>query len=124
MSEWVKVAETDDLEPGEGFETDVEIAGNDIGLFNVDGQYFALGLCTHEDGPLSQGIIEGSTVTCPWHSAKFNIKTGACLSGATACRVDGNVAMDDEEVEELSACMAFEVKVEGDEIFVREKAAT
>ena len=46
----------------------------------VDGEFFALdNLCTHEEGPLSEGEIEGHEVTCPWHGAKFDIRTGEVL---------------------------------------------
>ncbi len=35
--------------------------------------------CTHRGGPLSEGEIEGEQVTCPWHGAIFNIKSGEVL---------------------------------------------
>lgn len=39
--------------------------------------------CPHRAGPLSEGLIEGTEVTCGWHSARFDLTTGACLSGPT-----------------------------------------
>lgn len=36
--------------------------------------------CPHAGGPLSEGIVGGSTVICPLHSYKFNLATGACLN--------------------------------------------
>ena len=36
-------------------------------------------VCPHEDGPLSEGFVEGDEVECPWHAARFNIKTGKKL---------------------------------------------
>ncbi len=79
MAEFIKVATTDDIEPNQG--KLVEVKGKKIALFNVDGAYFALdNACTHEEGPLAEGAIEGHEVTCPWHGAKFDIKTGEVLA--------------------------------------------
>lgn len=123
MSEgnWIKAAQIDDLGPGEGFETDVEINGESVGLFFIEGQYYALGECSHEQGPLCQGIIEGNTVMCPWHSAKFDITTGENIDCPSACRVTGNVAVGmKQESETLPACNTYKVKVEGNDIYILE----
>jgi nitrite reductase/ring-hydroxylating ferredoxin subunit len=54
----------------------------DAVVFNVAGEFFATqSRCTHRQGPLNEGTLEGSTVTCPWHGAKFNVTTGAVLHG-------------------------------------------
>jgi nitrite reductase/ring-hydroxylating ferredoxin subunit len=37
--------------------------------------------CTHRGGPLCEGGVSGEEVTCPWHGAVYNLKTGAVLSG-------------------------------------------
>jgi nitrite reductase/ring-hydroxylating ferredoxin subunit len=65
----------------------VNIKGKEIALFNIDGSFFALdNACTHEKGPLAEGDIEGHEVTCPWHGAKFDIRTGhMATSRATTC---------------------------------------
>jgi nitrite reductase/ring-hydroxylating ferredoxin subunit len=58
----------------------VEVAGRRIALFNLNGMIYALqDDCSHEGGPLSEGEIEGSEVTCPWHGARFDIKSGKVL---------------------------------------------
>src|SRR5262249_34203705 len=47
-------------------------------LFNVEGTFYAIdNTCTHRGGPLGEGELSGDTVTCPWHGAHFNVKTGA-----------------------------------------------
>jgi nitrite reductase/ring-hydroxylating ferredoxin subunit len=58
----------------------------DAAVFNVGGSFCATqAQCTHQGGPLNEGKLEGSTVTCPWHGAEFNVCTGAVLRGpATA----------------------------------------
>lgn len=118
---WIKAAQVDDLGPGEGFETDIEVNGETIGLFFIDGNYYALGECSHEQGPLCQGIIEGTTVMCPWHSAKFDITTGKNIEYPSACRVTGSVTVgSSEEIEELPNCNSYKVKVEGNDIFILE----
>jgi 3-phenylpropionate/trans-cinnamate dioxygenase ferredoxin subunit len=49
-------------------------------LINIEGAFFALdNACTHEEGPLAEGDIEGHEVTCPWHGASFVIRTGEVL---------------------------------------------
>ena len=60
MAEFVKVASTNDIAPGQG--RLVTVKGRDIALFNVDGEFFAL-----------------SQVICPLHGAKFDIRTGDVL---------------------------------------------
>lgn len=120
---WVKVASLEDMREGEGFETGVEVAGEQVGLFLIEGKYYAVGECTHERGPVCQGLREGLEVTCSWHSARFNIATGQCIRGPVACRVDGSIEVG--ELEEISRCpplKCFDVKVEGADIFVRSRA--
>jgi uncharacterized protein YbjT (DUF2867 family)/nitrite reductase/ring-hydroxylating ferredoxin subunit len=54
----------------------------DCAVFNIDGGLCATqALCTHRQGPLSEGSLDGTTVTCPLHGAQFNIWTGAALRG-------------------------------------------
>ncbi len=68
-------------------------------VFNVGGGFCATqARCTHRQGLLSEGTLDGSTVTCPLHGAQFNVWTGAVLRGpATAplktysVTVDGDV---------------------------------
>ena len=79
------------------------LAGKKIALFNLDGTFFAIDdTCTHRGGPLSEGEVSGEEVTCPWHGAVYNIKTGAVLGppaprgvASYAVRVQGS----DVEVE-------------------------
>jgi uncharacterized protein YbjT (DUF2867 family)/nitrite reductase/ring-hydroxylating ferredoxin subunit len=71
----------------------------DVAVFNVEGGFCATqARCTHRQGPLSEGVINGSTLTCPLHGAQFNAWTGAVLHGPAkdplktyAVTVDGDV---------------------------------
>ena len=78
MTQFMKVATTDELEDQQA--KLVEVEGQKIALFRVDGVFYALSdTCTHRGGPLSEGTVEGAEVTCPWHGAKFDIRIGAVL---------------------------------------------
>ncbi len=82
MAQFIKVAGTDEMPAGSIKQ--VEANGKSIALFNLDGNYYAIGNeCTHRGGPLSEGFVEGESVTCPWHGGQFNIKTGVA-EGAPA----------------------------------------
>ena len=101
MAEYVRAARAGEIAPGTC--RLVVLKGKEIALFNVDGAYFALdNLCTHEEGPLAEGAFEGHEVTCPWHGAKFDIKTGEVLADPAydaVARHNVRVTGDDIEVE-------------------------
>jgi len=78
MPRFIKVATTDELADQQA--KLVEVEDQKIALFRVDEGFYALGdTCPHRGGPLSEGTVEGTEVTCPWHGAKFDIRTGAVL---------------------------------------------
>lgn len=79
MEKFVKAGEIGEIEPGKAKQ--VEIEGERIALFNVDGNYFAISdVCTHEEASLSKGTLQGEVVSCPRHGARFNVRTGQVLS--------------------------------------------
>ena len=54
-----------------------------IGVYNLDGEYYAIeDRCSHDDGPLAEGDfdVEEAVAICPRHGARFDIKTGRALS--------------------------------------------
>jgi 3-phenylpropionate/trans-cinnamate dioxygenase ferredoxin subunit len=58
------------------------VDGKDILVFNYEGKFYAIGrFCPHLHGDLSQGKLEGTTITCPRHGSQFDITTGHCLLG-------------------------------------------
>lgn len=101
MAEFVKAARTDEVPPGQCHLSILK--GKEIVLFNIDGKFFALdNLCTHEEGPLCEGEIESHEVTCPWHGAKFDIRTGDVLQDPAyeaVARYNVRVSGSDIEVE-------------------------
>ena len=75
MAEYIKVATTNEFEPGKARFVDVK--GKPIALFKIDGNFFAVdNTCTHRGGPLAEGELSGHEVTCPWHGATFDVRTG------------------------------------------------
>ena len=101
MSEMLKVAETKDVPPGTAIA--VEVSGQKVALFNTDGTYYAIDdTCTHAGGPLSEGDVNGTEVTCPWHGATFDVASGGVLGppapgGVKAYKVQ--VVGDDIKIE-------------------------
>src|SRR5206468_2122501 len=91
------VARVDDFPPGT---RKIVNAGNlEVGVFNVDGRYYALpNVCAHQFGPLCEGNIsgtlaagtetgwrlawvqEGEILICPWHALEYDLTTGRCLA--------------------------------------------
>jgi 3-phenylpropionate/trans-cinnamate dioxygenase ferredoxin component len=76
--EFVEIAPANDLPSGERLF--VEIRDQPIVLFNIAGKFFAIGdVCTHDNGPLGDGMLEGNTIICPRHGAEFDVRTGKAL---------------------------------------------
>jgi nitrite reductase (NADH) small subunit len=80
----------------------VSVAGREIGVFKINGEYFALtNRCPHQNGPLCRGLVsgtldyesgvegktgrlvwshEGEIVACPWHGLEVHVPTGRILA--------------------------------------------
>ena len=80
MTQWTDVAAQADLFEGAGIAVAPE--GQDIALFSVDGEVFAIhNLCTHGNAKLCEGFVEGHDVECPFHQAMFNLRDGSVSCG-------------------------------------------
>lgn len=101
MSEFVRVAGVSDVpDPGKQL---LEVDDRLVVLFHVGGEFFCIDdVCTHDDGPLSEGRLADHTIACPRHGAKFDIRNGRALTMPAT---------------EPTAVHA--VKVEGDDVFVK-----
>ena len=104
MAEFVKVADVSEVpDPGK---TLVEVDGEMVALFHVDGTWHAIDdVCTHDGGPLADGELRNHTISCPRHGAKFDIRTGAALT-----------------MPAVRPTRAHDVKVEGSAVWVRLRA--
>ena len=99
MAVLTKVATTAEIPTGTG--KVVEIGGKKLAVFNCDGQLYAMdNTCQHRGGPLGEGSLAGTTVTCPWHGWEYDVKTGECM-------MDRSITVQ-----------KFDVKVEGEDIFI------
>ncbi len=95
MAEFQTVAKTSDVTPGEM--KLVTLDGEEVVIANVDGEFFAFtNICAHAEGPLAEGELVGSIVTCPWHATPFNVKTGEAQEGGVT---DDPVATYDVRIE-------------------------
>jgi nitrite reductase/ring-hydroxylating ferredoxin subunit len=99
MPEFVKVAKTSDIAPGEA--KAVHVGARRIAIFNIEGTYHAIdNTCTHRGGPLSEGIVVGTEVTCPWHGAVFDVTTGSVMGLPASRRVASYaVRMEGDDIE-------------------------
>ena len=77
--EFYEIADVEDLPNGERIF--VEIDEYYLVVFNIAGQFYAIeDLCSHDDGPLGEGEVEGYQVVCPRHGARFDVRTGKALT--------------------------------------------
>src|SRR3990167_11416885 len=97
----VKVAKVRDVPEGELRK--VEVGGEPVALFKVEGKIYATtNICTHEACELDENnSINGDVVECTCHGSQFNIKTGENVLPPAA-----------------EPLKTYEVSVENDEIFI------
>ncbi len=77
--EYIAVATVDEIPEGERLI--VEIDGQPIVIINIAGQYYAIAdVCSHDDGPVGEGALEGFEIICPRHGARFDVRTGKVLA--------------------------------------------
>lgn len=90
---------TSDIPPGKMIK--VSIDGRDILVANIDGEYSATDdSCTHSGSSLSEGKLDGCTITCGWHAAEFNCKTGKLMKFPAKIRdlTSYNVVVESDNV--------------------------
>lgn len=76
---WVTVARVGEIAPGTC--RIVRLGDVPVAVFHVDGAYHAIeDVCTHDGGPLAEGVLDGCAIECPRHGARFDVRTGAVLS--------------------------------------------
>ena len=79
MTDFIAVAETSEIAPGQVKVVDVN--GRRIALCNVGGEFFAIDdVCTHDGGSLDQGELYDNVIECPRHGARFDVRTGKVLA--------------------------------------------
>jgi nitrite reductase/ring-hydroxylating ferredoxin subunit len=97
MSDFVRVGKTGDFPSGQG--RILEVKGKTIAIFHVEGRFYALdNTCLHRGGPIGDGELEGTNVTCPWHGWRYDIKTGETAFNPAAKLNIYTVRVDGDEV--------------------------
>jgi 3-phenylpropionate/trans-cinnamate dioxygenase ferredoxin subunit len=77
--QYYEIATIEDIPNGERIF--LEIGANQIVVFNLGGNYYAIGdVCTHDDGPLGDGELDGYEVICPRHGARFDVRNGKAIA--------------------------------------------
>jgi nitrite reductase/ring-hydroxylating ferredoxin subunit len=94
-----RAANLDEIPPGQIRE--IPLSGKSVALANVDGKLFAINsVCLHHGGPLGEGNLDGTLVSCPWHGWQYDVTTGKLVQQPT----DG--------------VQCYAVELRGDEVFV------
>ena len=76
---WVRVARSH-VTPGAA--AIVNVGRYEVAIFDVGGELRAYeNVCPHQGGPIGEGIVDGETVTCPWHAWCFNLRDGTMTIG-------------------------------------------
>lgn len=97
-TDWLEIGKLDDI-PKRGARV-VKTARGDIAIFRtMDDQVFALDdKCPHKGGPLSQGIVQGESVTCPLHNWVISLKTGEAQGADEGCTRTIAVRLQDDRI--------------------------
>ena len=78
QAEFLDIAPASELPNGERLF--IEVESRSIVIFNIADQFFAIAdICTHDDGPLGDGDLEGYNIVCPRHGAEFDVRTGKVM---------------------------------------------
>ena len=106
MSEWKKICLVTDI-PVLGSRRVARAQGLDVAVFrnDQDGIFALLDRCPHKGGPLSQGIVFGTSVACPLHNWTIGLADGCAKAPDEGCTpnfsvkvADGSVFLDSEEL--------------------------
>ncbi len=77
--EFIQVASVDELPEGERLF--IEIDQQPIVILRIANEYYAIAdVCSHDDGPVGEGTLEGYEIICPRHGAHFDVRTGKVLA--------------------------------------------
>jgi nitrite reductase/ring-hydroxylating ferredoxin subunit len=98
--EWHRVAKASAV--GKGQMTGGKVGEVEVAIYNVDGKLFATeNICTHEYALLTDGMLEGCVVECPYHQGKFDVSNGKVV-----------------EAPPYTSLRTFPVRVTGDDVEV------
>lgn len=79
MAKFVKVGRADEIGPGE--KQIYEVDGILVVVVNLNGEYYCVeDVCTHDGGPLGEGVLDNGHIICPRHGSHFDVRTGDALT--------------------------------------------
>ena len=86
IGDWLDIGPVEQISPGNARTLPVQ-GGEEIAVFHtLNNEFYALvNKCPHKQGPLSQGIVHGSVVTCPLHNWNISLQTGEALGEDEGC---------------------------------------
>ena len=77
----------------------VNVSGRHVAVFRLGDEFFALdNMCLHRGGPLCEGPIDGTVVTCPWHDWSYEITTGTMVQDPRVGVSKHDVRVEGEQV--------------------------
>jgi nitrite reductase (NADH) small subunit len=80
---------------------ELQIDGKVIALANVDGKFYAIdNVCLHRGGPLAEGQLRATSVTCPWHGWEYDVTTGETIMNRAV------------------SVQTYKVEVRGDDVYI------
>lgn len=99
IAQWLDVGRVEDI-PVRGARTIPVAGGEEIAVFRTgDNQVFALvNRCPHKQGPLSQGIVHGHSVSCPLHNWNISLASGEAQGADKGCTPTVPVRIDADRV--------------------------
>lgn len=104
MSDYVTIATTDEIAPGDRMI--VELGRDGVIVFNVGGTFYAVAeICSHQEFSLADGALINHVLECPKHSAQFDIRTGQHLCPPAVSPIKG-----------------YDVRVEGDQVQIARRS--
>jgi nitrite reductase (NADH) small subunit len=94
---FVRATAAAEIPPGKIRE--VTVSGKALAIANVAGQFYAIdNTCLHRGGPLGDGPLEGTIVTCPWHGWQYDVTTGKILQSPDAGVAHYKVEVRDQDI--------------------------
>jgi nitrite reductase/ring-hydroxylating ferredoxin subunit len=100
MAKFRRVADVKSIPSGRAAVFDV--GAKKIAVFNFEGSFYALdNTCPHRGGPVGEGSLRGTRVSCPWHGAQFDVTNGQVLGPPATADIT-----------------SYATKVEGDSVWV------
>jgi 3-phenylpropionate/trans-cinnamate dioxygenase ferredoxin subunit len=99
-ADFVAVATVDELP--NGARKLIEVDGRALAVFNIAGTFYCIAdVCSHDDGPVAEGDLDGYEIECPRHGARFDVRSGKVLSFPAIVDIP-----------------AYPVRVEGDDVLI------